>query len=137
MSHIQCPQEHLDNESKPESQISRRALRVNKFTSRRFLFELSSFAEEFRSSDNEAVLQTPQANLGIGPVKYDIKFYAGRAVHEGRLKTLDKAVRIEKLIGDELIKLDSSIVCVGYNREDPEKWVPAALRVGIRIETSK
>jgi hypothetical protein len=50
---------------------------------------------------------------------------------------LDKLIKLEKSLGDLLLKLDLSIICIAYKREDPEKWIPAAFRVGIRIEINK
>jgi hypothetical protein len=111
--------------------------RVKRITCRSFLQELSNFAEEFGDFNNDAGLPTPQADLGIGPVKYDIQFYSAQIIRKPNLMRLDTAVKLEQFLGDELIKFDSKTVCAGHNREDPKHWVPAALRVGIRLEISK
>jgi hypothetical protein len=133
MQHISDSQQHR---SKLDTGLSKnsRSIPMNKLTCRHLMHAMKNFAKEFEEFDDGTTAPTPQADLGIGPVNYDIKFVAGQGIERARLKKLSAAVELEKFIGDKLIKLDSSIVCVGYNKEDPVKWLPAALRVGIRTE---
>jgi hypothetical protein len=111
--------------------------RIKRISTAQLVDDLKGFADEFKEFQKESTLHTPQADRGIGPVKYDIKFHAGLAVKQTALTMLDKLIKLEKSLGDLLLKLDLSIVCIAYKREDPEKWIPAAFRVGIRIEINK
>jgi hypothetical protein len=96
--------------------------------------KLSRFIEEFKEFDDKTEISTPEADYGIGPVKYDIKFLPGQGIREEEIRNLDDAIRQEQFAGDELIKLDSKIVSMGWGEEDPLKWLPAALRIRIRTE---
>lgn len=136
MAKIHKPKQH-GHKSKKKRQNIRRTLRLKRITGAQLLSDLSQFAKEFEDVYEDEVLPTPQADRGIGPVQYDIKFHAGRAINRTFLTVLDNLVRTEKFMGDTLIKLDLSMVAQLYGTEEPLKWIPAAFRVGIRIQTNK
>ena len=124
---------HAQRAGKPRYK-TRRTLRMERTTLSQFVDNLKSFSDEFKDFYGNEKLPTPQADRGIGTVKYELKFHPGRPIKQTVLRILNNLIKLEKIVGDLLLKLDLSIVCFFHNRENPEEWIPAAFRVGIRIE---
>ncbi|KAL2065447.1 hypothetical protein VTL71DRAFT_3117 [Oculimacula yallundae] len=99
--------------------------------SKSWLQEVQNFAQEFR---REIVPPAPKASLGVGPVKYHIKFPLDEGVNEKRAKLLDEIIHLEQSLGDYWIKIEANLIASMYGREDPIKWLPAAQRYAIRCE---
>ncbi|KAF4635612.1 hypothetical protein G7Y89_g2483 [Cudoniella acicularis] len=129
-----------------------------KITVQNWLAELSTFAEEFQLDDDDAEIddedmkidnegselsiekvskgeddniQAPQADCGIGLVKYDIKFDL-EGIAEKHLMQFDRLVNLEKALGDHYIKFEATLLCMKFGREDPIAWLPSAQRMSIR-----
>lgn len=107
---------------------------LKQITRDQLLDNLKSFSQEFKEFDPKITISTPQADRGIGPVQYDIKFRANRQVLTGHLRILSKMIELEKIKGDELIKLDASLLFLATGREDPLGFLPAGCRAAIRTE---
>jgi hypothetical protein len=99
--------------------------------------ELREFAQEFKGFMRKDAIPTPQADFGIGPFKYNLKFEADQAIAEKPLVLLDKLVTLGKLLGDRRIKFEATVLCLLYGKEDPLSWLPAAQRIVIRSEIAR
>lgn len=106
------------------------------------LHELLLARREFLCSILEAVKQVgnthdgfavPQADAGIGPVKYEIKFKKGAKIEEQNLAELNLLVECEKLLGDVFVALEGRVLAMKYGQEDFIPWLPAAFRVVTRF----
>jgi hypothetical protein len=97
--------------------------RGEKFTAQQVLDELSNFAEEF--------ISTPEADLGIGPVKYNITIGKG-GIDEKHIDIVNKIVQYEQVLGDSLIKFAGTLFTIACGKENPEGGLLARLRVVIR-----
>jgi hypothetical protein len=97
----------------------------------------SSEVESNARQARENVLLTPQADLGIGPVQYNIKFPPGGGIAERPLSYLNTLVELEKKLGDYSIKFEATLLCVVFGVEDPLIWLPSAQRLAIRSATRK
>jgi hypothetical protein len=99
--------------------------------------ELKDFAQEFKGFMRKDAIPTPQADLGIGPLKYNVKFKTDQGIAEKPLVLLDKLVTLGKLLGDRRIKFEATVLYVLYGKEDPMSWLPAAQRIAIRSEIAR
>jgi len=99
--------------------------------------ELREFAQEFKGFIRKDAIPTPQADFGIGPFKYNLKFEADQPIAEKPLVLLDKLVTLGKLLGDRRIKFEATVLCLLYGKEDPVSWLPAAQRIVIRTEIAR
>ena len=104
---------------------------MKKLNTEQLLHELSSFAKEFKDFNTLEPIPTPQADCGIGPVKYNLTFGEG-GIDERFLKTVNETIKHEKFLGDTLIKLEATLLCLKFGREDPIPHLPAAQRAAIR-----
>jgi len=104
---------------------------------REFWGDLREFAEEFKGFMRKDAIPTPQADFGIGPFKYNLKFEADQPIAEKPLVLLDKLVTLGKLLGDRRIKFEATVLCLLYGKEDPVSWLPAAQRIVIRTEIAR
>ena len=136
MGNVLRPRKHTQKSSNKHHEPCR-TLRRKRITPSQFVNNLNRFSVEFKSIYEKEKLSAPQADRGIGPVKYELKFHAGRPIKQTALTILNKLIKLEKHVGDLLLKLDLGIVCLFHKREDPEEWIPAAFRVGIRIAINK
>jgi hypothetical protein len=113
-------------------------LKVKGESSGRQLFgDIRGFAQEFKGFIRKDAIPTPQADFGIGPFKYNLKFEADQPIAEKSLVLLDKLVTLGKLLCDRRIKFEATVLCLLYGKEDPVSWLPAAQRIVIRIEIAR
>jgi hypothetical protein len=113
-------------------------LKVKGESSRRQLHgELKEFAQEFKGFIRKDAIPTPQADFGIGPFKYNLKFEADEPIAEKPLVLLDKLVTLGKLLGDRKIKFEATVLCLLYGKEDPISWLPSAQRIVIRTQIAR
>ncbi|RDW77395.1 hypothetical protein BP6252_05448 [Coleophoma cylindrospora] len=98
------------------------------------LNEFNDFAEEFSSFALEEELPTPQADFGIGPVKYDLHFPKDMELSADILKLLSELVDLERETGNRLVKVLATLDCLFYGKEDAFIWLPALERSVLRPE---
>lgn len=115
----------------------RHVRRLKTIRLRQVLDSLSDFVNDFKEYRQEEKLPTPQADLGIGPVKYQIKFPAGMRINTRAVARINRLVQQEKIAGDLLLKMHLRLICMLHGREDPLKWVPAAFRAKIRMDITR
>lgn len=104
-------------------------------TLRDLLMDIKDFANDFKEHrQHQLEIQTPQANMGIGPVKYKMELQENRETSIRKLKKLNKMVKLEKKKGDKLIKFDAALLFLATGQEDPWEAIPAFLRSAARAE---
>lgn len=108
--------------------------RQKNLTKRQLLDDLMNFSREFKKLDPEITISTPQADRGIGPVHYNINLPTHTPVLTGHLRILNEIIKLEKFNGDNLIKLDASLLFLATGREDPLGCLPPGCRAAIRTE---
>jgi hypothetical protein len=109
-------------------------MELKKITTRQLLDNLSNFAQEFEELDPQVVISTPQADHGIGPVEYYLKLHTNCPAPVGALRALNRLVKLEQFRGDQLIKLDASLLFLATGKEDPYGFLPPGCRAAIRTE---
>ena len=98
-----------------------------------WLVELKNFAKEFELDRREGVKSTPQADFGIGPVRYDAHFNdTGNVIDLSQLELVDRLVKLEQALGDARIKFEATLLFTIFGKEDPIRWLPASQRLRIR-----
>ncbi|RDL31514.1 uncharacterized protein BP5553_09723 [Venustampulla echinocandica] len=105
----------------------------DKMTIKQWNSAFSSMGREFKSFPvkNYKKPYTPQADMGIGPVNYDVTFLEARLCKRSIL-ILNELVKVEKKLGDVWLKAEATLLFSKYGKEDPISWLPAAQRLGIR-----
>ena len=96
---------------------------------------MRKFALDFKGFNRgQPIVSTPQADLGIGPVKYNMQLQQQRATDVEELKKLNAIIKFEKEKGDMLIKFDAALLVLATGREDPWSALPALLRIATRVQ---
>jgi len=121
-----------DRENPPQHQ-------KKKFTGRQLLENMSRFAEDFGADldPSDSYISTPEADLGIGPVKYQVKFKPIGYIQTAKLDLLNRLIKLEKSNGDMLIKLDAVSLALVLGKETRFKRLLPLLRTAIRIENQE
>jgi len=123
----------IENREKPPQ------LQQKKFTGRQLLENMSKFAEDFSADlePSDLHISTPEADLGIGPVKYQVKFKPIGYIQTAKLDLLNRLIKLEKSNGDMLIKLDATSLALVLGNETQFKHLLPLLRTAIRIENQE
>jgi hypothetical protein len=101
-----------------------------------FNMSSSKFEPNTRLAQRNSLI-TPQADLGIGPVQYNIQFPPEGGIAERPLAYLNRLVELEKELGDYTIKFEATLLCIVFGVEDPLSWLPSAQRLAIRSATRR
>lgn len=96
--------------------------------------ELKGFADDFKQYDDCSKISIPQAEMGIGPVKYNMTFKPQQEISNQKLQKLNEIIKLEKQNGDSLVKFDAALLFLATGQEDPWHTLPSLLRIAARAE---
>lgn len=122
-----------ENDDEPLPELGKDS-RVGSKTNREWLQEVKSFAQDFKTFRSSKTSSTPQADLGIGPVNYEVELSKVERINEERIQLLDNAVKLEKIIGDYWLKIEAALMYVVLGKESPTQWLSAAQYFAIRSD---
>lgn len=79
-------------------------------------------------------IKTPQADLGIGPVRYDFYYDENHSIDNQPLIELNEFMKTQKAEANDRLRRKARDMCAKTGQENPSGWTLAALRVATRFE---
>jgi hypothetical protein len=128
--------ERFENRTKKFRPPAVKSTQAAKQRRQQFLINVRKFADDFKPYDT-GIVSTPQADSGIGPVKYNISLEEQKATNPKKLRRLNELIKWEKRSGDAWIKFVAVLLTLATGQEDPDHHLPALIRMVTRARLQK